>query len=122
MDQAMPNMEDTVRETLLLHQFVVGLSIPISRQLPAAGETRELNSVLDPARLLMKMKKQCSKNAAVCDKTVGILQQLQIQVEILSEQVALQNAVHVKQAKSSKDRSFNCNKIGHTQENVQNGL
>ena len=107
MDQAMPNMENTVRETLLLHQFVAGLSIPISRQLRAAGKTRVLNSVLDPARLLMTMEKQCSKNAAVCDKTVGILQQLQIQVEILSEQVALQKAVHVKQAKSSRVRCFN---------------
>ena len=84
MDQAMPNMEDTVRQTLLLHQFVAGLPILISRQLRAAGKTTELNSVLDPARLLMTMDKQCSKNAAVCDKTVSILQQLQIQVDILS--------------------------------------
>ena len=122
MDQAMPNMDDTVRQTLLLHQFVAGLQITISRQLQAAGKTRELNSVLDPARLLMTMEKQCSKNAAVCDKTVSILQQLQIQVDILSEQVALQNAVDVKQAKSSRVRCFNCNKIGHTQENDQNGL
>ena len=96
----MPNMDDTVRQTLLLRQFVAGLQIPISRQLRAAGETPELNSVLDPARLLMTIEKQCSKNAAVCDKTVSIFQQLQIQVDILSEQVALQNAVDVKQAKS----------------------
>ena len=117
-------MEDTVREMLLLHQFVARLPIPISRQLRAAGKTRELNSVLDPARLMMTIKKQCSKNAAVCDKTVGTneLQQLQKQVEILSEQVSLLNAVDVKQAKSSKVTCFNCNKIGHTQENVQNGL
>ena len=70
LDQAMPNMEDTVRETLLLHQFVTELPIPISRPLRATGKTPELNSVLDPARLLMTMEKQCLKNAAVCDTTV----------------------------------------------------
>ena len=59
MDQAMPNMEDTVRQMLLLHQCVAELPIPKSRQLRAAGETRELNSVLDPARLLMRTEKQC---------------------------------------------------------------
>ena len=72
----------------------------------------------------MKMEKECSKNAAVCDKTVGRneLQPGQIQVEILLEQVTLLNAVDGKQAKSSRVRCFNCNKIGHAQENVQNGL
>ncbi len=39
LDQAMPNMDDTVRETLLLHQFFVGLPIPISWQLRAVRET-----------------------------------------------------------------------------------
>ena len=117
-------MEDTVRETLLLHQFVVELPIPISRQLRAAGKTGELNSVLDPARLLMTMEKQCSKNAAVCDKMVcsNELQQIQIQVEILLEQVTFLNAVDDKQSKSSRVRCLTCNKIGHAQENVQNGL
>ena len=79
MNQAMPNMENTVRETLLLHQFVAELPIPISRPLRAAGKTPELNSVLDPARLLMTMEKQCSKNAAVCDKMVGTNELQQVQ-------------------------------------------
>ena len=34
----MANMDDTLREKLLLHQFVVGLPIPISRHIRAAGE------------------------------------------------------------------------------------
>ena len=65
----------------------------------------------------MTIKEQCSKTAAVCDKTVGTkdLQQLQKQVETLSEQVALLNAVDRKQAKCLKVRCFNCNRIGHTQ-------
>ena len=119
LDQAMANMDDIVRETLLLHQFVVGLRIPISRHIRAARKPRNLNSVVDRTRVLMTMEEQCSKTAAVCDKSVGMneLQQLQKQVEILSEQVALRNAVDCKQAKSSSVRCFNCNKIGHTTQN-----
>ena len=119
LDQAMANMDDIVRETLLLHQFVVGLPIPISRHIRAAGNPQKLNTVVDRTRVLMTIEEQCSKTAAVCDKTVGMneLQQLQKQVEILSEQVALRNAVDRTQAKSSSVRCFNCNKIGHTTQN-----
>ena len=65
----------------------------------------------------MTIEEQCLKTAAVSDKKVGTneLQQLQKQVETLSEQVALLNAVDSKQAKTSRVRCFNCNKIGHTQ-------
>ena len=38
----MANMDDTRREKLLLHQFVVGLPIPISRHIRAAGETSKI--------------------------------------------------------------------------------
>ena len=67
----------------------------------------------------MTIEEQCSKIAAVCDKTVGMneLQQLQKQVEIPSEQVALWKAVDRTQAKSSSVRCFNCNKIGNTTQN-----
>ena len=79
LDQAMSNMDDTVRETLLLHQFVTALPIPISRQFRAAMETRKLNAVVDRARLLKTIEEQGLKTAAVCDKKVGMneLQQLQ---------------------------------------------
>ena len=71
----------------------------------------------------MTIEEQCSKTTAVCDKKVGTneLRQLQKQVETLSVQVALLNAVDRKQA--TRVRCFNCNKIGHTHKtNVQNGL
>ena len=42
LGQAMANMDDIVRETLLLHKFVVGLPIPISRHIRAAGETSKI--------------------------------------------------------------------------------
>ena len=77
LDQAMANMDDIVRETLLLHQFVVGL--PISRHIRAAGKPRKLNSVVDRTRVLMTIEEQCSKTAAVCDKTVGMNELQQVQ-------------------------------------------
>ena len=73
----------------------------------------------------MTIEEQCSKTAAVCDKTVGMneLQQLQKQVEILSEQVALRNAVDRKQAKFSSVRCLTAIKlVTQHKTNVQNGL
>ena len=85
LDQAMSNMDDTVRETLL-HQFVAALTIPISQQFRAAVDTRKLKSFVDRARLLMTIEEQRSKTEAVCDKKVGTneTKELQKQVETLS--------------------------------------
>ena len=42
-DQAMPGKDAAAREQLLLHQFLGGLPASISKQIRAAGETKELD-------------------------------------------------------------------------------
>ena len=44
LEQAMPRLDNTARDQLLLHQFLAGLPVSVSQQLRATGEARNLNS------------------------------------------------------------------------------
>ena len=49
--RAMPEIDSKARDQLLLHQFIAGLPLRVSRELRAAGETKELGVTLQRARL-----------------------------------------------------------------------
>ena len=44
--RAMPELDQAAREPLLLHQFLTGLPVAVSRQLRATGETYTLEAAI----------------------------------------------------------------------------
>ena len=56
--RAMPEIDSKARDQLLLHQFIAGLPLRVSRELRAAGETKELGVTLQRARLLLSLEDQ----------------------------------------------------------------
>ena len=50
---AMPGLDATSHDQLLLHQFLAGLPVPVSQQLRQNGEANNL--VMERARLLMSI-------------------------------------------------------------------
>ena len=53
--QAMPKLDATTRDQLLLHQFVAGLPQAVSWQLRATGEAKDLAAMMERARLLISL-------------------------------------------------------------------
>ena len=58
LKQAMHELEVNASKPLLLHQFLSGLPTPISRQLRATGDTKELDAVVQRAKVLMAVSEQ----------------------------------------------------------------
>ena len=56
LKQAMPGASEDTRKQLLLHQFISGLPISISKQLRATGELNDLDAVTERAKLLMTIE------------------------------------------------------------------
>ena len=54
----MPEIDSKARDQLLLHQFIAVLPLRVSRELRAAGETKELGVTLQRARLLLSLEDQ----------------------------------------------------------------
>ena len=89
LDRAMPGLERPARDQLLLHQFVTGLSDAISLELRAAGETRELEKVVERARLLLNIQDQEQTAAIATEKSEYSANELEMfreQVTALTEQ------------------------------------
>ena len=86
---AMQGIDATSRGQLLVHQFLAGISLQVSQQLRAMGDTIDLQQVVEKARLLMTIKEQ-PENVATPINAVqeGTLAKLQSQVETLTQQVA----------------------------------
>ena len=56
LKQAMPEAGEGTRKQLLLHQFVSGLPVNISKQLRATGALDDLDIVVERAKLLMTIE------------------------------------------------------------------
>ena len=67
LEQAMPSLDKSARDQLLLHQFLAGLPDNVSRQLRATGEIKALDVVVVRAWLLMTIDGH-GQAAAVADK------------------------------------------------------
>ena len=72
LEHAMPELKDSAtRKKLLLHQFLAGLPQAVSRQLRAAGETKDLDTVVECARLLLALNEQDER----ANKVVAVMNQ-----------------------------------------------
>ena len=72
LDRATPGQERPARDQLLLHQFVTGLPDAISRQLRAAGETRELEKAVERVTALANYSRPRTDDCNYSNGEVGI--------------------------------------------------
>lgn len=115
LEQAMPDVDATARNQLLLHQFLAGLPTTVSRQLRATGDTKELDKTVERARLLMAVDDQ-QHSAATVSAELSQIQQLKTQISELTTQVAALTAKEIdpgQQRRSAPRRCFACNRLGH---------
>ena len=57
-NQAMTKLNPAAREQLLLHKFLAGLPLSVSRLIRGTGEARELEQAVECACLLMAISEQ----------------------------------------------------------------
>ena len=87
LDQAMLEIDATTQQQLLLHQFLTGIPVEVSKQLQAVGEIEDLDRIMQQAKLLMTL--EYSKNtAAIGKQQTDAIETLKEQVATLTEQVA----------------------------------
>ena len=116
LSAAMPNLEASARNQLLLHQLLAGLPSSISKQIRATGDTTDVDKVLERARLLIMTEDQPGRAAVVSESPNEVLL-LKEQVAELTEQVALLSTSRERQ--QPVVRCFYCNQLGHTQRQCQ---
>ena len=113
----MPEIDGLAREQLLLHQFLAGLPLTISKQLRATGDVSKLETAVERARLLLSLEAEQGDTASVAATAVKEekqqVQQLQEQIEQLSTQVAalIQRNPTRRQASRNTQRCFYCDRI-----------
>ncbi|KAL5516905.1 hypothetical protein EMCRGX_G002349 [Ephydatia muelleri] len=124
LEQAMPGLDAEAKEQLLLHQFVAGLPPAISKPLRAAGNTTDLRSTVERAKLLNALENE-QQTAGVTPPsnvnpipTNAAVEKLTEQVAALTEQVAALSAVQQKKQDGFNARPrpvccYQCGKVGH---------
>ena len=65
LEQILPTADTSTSKQLLLHQFINGLSSSLSTQLRATGQINDLKIAMELAKLLMTLKEEPDKTAAV---------------------------------------------------------
>ena len=112
LDQAMPELDKSAREQILLHQFIAGIPPHVSRAIRAAADVSSLEKAIERARLLMAV--ETPHTAAVStDTTQSDLQELKGQISLLTEQVAALSASGQQRPQTRPKRCNNCGGIGH---------
>ena len=107
----MPGLEANTKKQLVLHQFLAGLPSTVSRQLRAAGETKNLETAVERAKLLLALGEQDNvKPAAAVSEQDDSLELLRTQMTKLTEQVAALST-----SSRRERRCFVCNRPGHLQ-------
>ena len=123
LDQAMPKLDATAREQLLLHQFVAGLPEPVSSKLRATGETKKLETTVERARLLMTLESNPTQPAAAIDSSRTEVEGLRDQIAELTQQVTALTAQQPGAARRRQPPArlcFGCGQPGHLQRNCPN--
>ena len=129
--QAIPELEETTRNQLLLHQFMAGLPDSVSRQLRASGTITKLDEAVSRARLLMTVDESSCNVATVAKDDCTEMKALREQVDLLTEQVStLSLSIGRGRTNSQPNRQsrrcFTCNRMGHMQRecpfNSQQGI
>ena len=83
----MPELSDDASKQLPIHQFLTGLPAPVSCQLRAAGDTTNLEQLVERAKVLMVVDGGERKTAAVQAEDTEV-SKLKTQIEELTVQVA----------------------------------
>ena len=116
LSQAMPELDATARDQLLMHQFLTGVPSDVSKPIRAASEVTSLDQAIEKARLLMAVDgKDPTPVAAVNEgATANQLQELQGQISALTEQVAMLST-RKQRPNQPALRCHSCGGMGHLQ-------
>ncbi len=85
LEHAMPGLDDSACEQLLLHQFLAGLPVAVSGQIRAAGDTTKLDTTVERARILMAIDDDEKVATAVAMPESRDVQELKEQISQLTE-------------------------------------
>ena len=119
MDQAMPDADAQTRKQLLIHQFLTGIPLEVSKQLQAAGEIEDLDRLIQRTKLLMTLDCR-EKTAAVEKQQMDTVEALKEQVTALTEQVAALITTTQRLRQPASLLCFRCNLPRHMQGNYPN--
>ena len=115
LQQAMPGLTAEASDPLLLNQFLSGLHGPISRQLRASSDMKDLKTVVQRTKVLMTVMEHEQTAALTATSTASSeVDQLKTHITQLTEQVA---ALTTKHKNERPKRCFCCNQLGHIQRN-----
>ena len=97
----------------------MGLPANINTQLRTIGDTKELDSTVEKARLLLVIGSQTLSPAAAVGADPREVQQLKDQLSELAQQVAVLTTQHAsgRSKHVSQLRCFNCDGVGYVQRN-----
>lgn len=122
LEQAMPGIDSKTSDQLLLHQFVAGLPISVSKQLRAAGAVTDLTEVIKRAKLLMSLEEAPPALAAAITPFSDQIARLTEQVAALAAQVQSnrqQPQVREYHRRRESRSCFKCGRVGHIARDCQ---
>ena len=115
LDQAMPEAEAATRTQLVLHQFITGLPVHVSKQLRATGEVSDLDKVLERAQLLLTIERQEKSAAIEAKEELSEVESLREQISALTEQVAALVTRRPATRPNRPQLRYRCHQPGHLQ-------
>ena len=118
IDRAIPAADATTQQQVVIHQFLTGLSLEISKRLRAAGEINDLGQLMQRAKLLMNIHAENpGEKLAAVQQPIDRVEALTEQVVDLTEQVVAMAINQRTSQQSVRLLCFCCNQPGHVQHN-----
>jgi len=118
IDRAMPAADVATRQQLVIHQFLTGLPLEVSKRLRAAGEINDLGQLMQRAKLLMTIDAENpGEKLAAVQQPIDRVEALTEQVAALTEQMAAMATNQRNARQPARLLCFRCNQPGHVQRN-----